>query len=245
MGKRRFKKLSRGDDSFDLLKEKTDQIDYAFSQLGIKSFADLGGVWGVDGGYTFYALENYPVESCFLVDLFFSDNARRRSKHFKQLKLIQADFGSQDTIRQLPELDAIFLFDVLLHQVGPDWQEIVRMYSAITRCFIVFNPQWVGQDTVRLTNLPADEYFENVPHSIDEEPYATVFSHLDEIDPRTGRKHRDNKGVWQWGITDKDLCALMEELGFAKVCSRNSGPWGALKNFELHAFVFASATCYS
>ena len=241
MGKRRFKKLSRKNASFDLLKEKTDEIDYAFRELGIKSFADLGGVWGVDGGYTFYALENYSVEACFLVDLFFSDNARRRSKHFKQLKLIQGDFGSQDTIRQLPELDAIFLFDVLLHQVGPDWQDIVRMYSAITRCFIVFNPQWVGLDTVRLTDVGEDEYFENVPHSRDEEPYATAFSHLDEIDPQTGQKYRDYKGIWQWGITDKDLCALMEELGFDMVYSRNPGQWGALKNFELHAFIFTSA----
>ena len=233
-----FKKPPRKDAAAGLMKEKTDAIDHAFQHAGIRSFADLGGSWGVDGGYTFYALDNYPIESCFLVDLFFPDDARRRKKNFRRLQLIQGDFGSRDTISQLPELDAIFLFDVLLHQVDPDWQDIVRMYSALTRCFIVYNPQYIGSQTVRLLDLGEEEYFKNAPHSRDEEPYATVFRNPDEIDPRTGRKYRDDKGIWQWGITDKDLCDLMESLGFDKVYFENYGQWGPLKSFEGHAFIF-------
>jgi hypothetical protein len=42
-----------------LIKHKLDLIDFAFTLQGALSFSDLGGVWGVDGGYTFYALEKF------------------------------------------------------------------------------------------------------------------------------------------------------------------------------------------
>ena len=44
-----------------LLQDKLDLIDFAFSRFGLHSFADLGGVWRVEGGYTFYTLDKYDV----------------------------------------------------------------------------------------------------------------------------------------------------------------------------------------
>jgi len=55
---------------FSLLEKKIEIIDFVFRyDKNISSFADLGGVWGVDGGYTFYILENYNIKKAFLNNL--------------------------------------------------------------------------------------------------------------------------------------------------------------------------------
>lgn len=223
-----------------LMKAKTDLIDYACGQIGIRSFADLGGVWGVDGGYTFYALENYPIERCYLVDTDMTRKTEDKKKHHAQLTLIKGDFGSRDVVQRVPGVDAVILFDVLLHQVDPDWKDILRRYSALTKSFIIYNPQYIGPETVRLLDLGEEEYFKNVPHDRNEEPYATVFKKMDEIHPQHGKKYRDIHNIWQWGIADNDLSGLMAELGYERIYYKNYGKWGSLENFEGHAFIFKS-----
>ncbi len=55
--------------NFDnLKKEKIYLIDYLCQNNKIESFADLGGVWGVNGGYTFYGMRHYRIKTAFLVD---------------------------------------------------------------------------------------------------------------------------------------------------------------------------------
>lgn len=230
--------FSRKEQVNPLMPQKIDAIDHAFGTLDLKSFADLGGVWGVRAGYTFYTLDKYPIEAASLVDLFFTDEVKRLKKRYPQLELIQGDFGRQAITDKVPPRDAVFLFDVLLHQVGTDWQDVLRMYSALTDCFIVYNPQWTGSETVRLVDLGKEGYFENVPHDSDEEPYASIFKNLDAIDPDTGKPNRDYPGIWQWGIVDDDLTGRLDELGYEVIYYKNHGQWGDLKNFEGHAFVF-------
>jgi len=41
---------------------KLKLIDAAFEKGGISSFADLGGVWGVHGAYTFYLLSKQAFQ---------------------------------------------------------------------------------------------------------------------------------------------------------------------------------------
>lgn len=45
-----------------LVRGKINLIDRAFTSCRIESFADLGAVWGVEGAYTFRALDKYPVK---------------------------------------------------------------------------------------------------------------------------------------------------------------------------------------
>jgi hypothetical protein len=47
----------------------------------------------------------------------------------KRLKLIEGNFGESSIAEQIESVYVIFLFDVLLHQVSPDWDEILEMYS--------------------------------------------------------------------------------------------------------------------
>ena len=51
-----------------LVESKKQLIDFACQDLGMRSFADLGAVWNVDAGYTFYAMERHNVKNAVIVD---------------------------------------------------------------------------------------------------------------------------------------------------------------------------------
>ena len=121
-----------------LQQDKTDLIDRACKDFGVESFADLGAVWGVAGGYTFYTLEKYHIEKAFLVDTGITDEVREKKKEFPQLSLIEANFGSPEVSQKIATVGAIIMFDVLLHQVAPDWDEVIRNYSKNTDHFVIY-----------------------------------------------------------------------------------------------------------
>ena len=220
------------------MSEKTDIIDHACRRLGVASFADLGGVWGVDGAYTFYALEKYKIDKAFLVDTNISEIVREKQKSFQQLILLNQDFGNLEVAEKIGKVDAIVLFDVLLHQVSPDWNEIINIYSKNTRLFLVYNPQFTGTKTIRLIDLGEEEYFRNVPHKREEEPYKSFIEKMFQIHPFHKKIYRDIHNVWQWGITNMDLVSTMKLHGFHEIYHTNYGKWGHLKNFEGNSFIF-------
>jgi hypothetical protein len=222
---------------------KRDLIDFACENLKIKSFADLGGVWGVDGEYTFYAMRTHKIETAFLVDLVLTEPVVEKKKEYPGLELIEGNFGDEEVARQIKSVDAVMLFDVLLHQVNPDWDKILELYANRTKCFLIFNPQFVAaKSTVRLLDLGEEEYFRNIPHTKDEEVYEAVFEKMYQIHPRPQyqrqRIYRDIHDIWQWGIVDDDLTAKMNNLGFTLQYFKNYGKFSSLTNFENHAFAF-------
>ena len=211
-------------------------IDRAFSSLDVKSFADLGGVWAVDGGYTFYALERFKIERACLVDTEFTEAVRARAKRHPQLRLIETNFGDASVVEQIQPVDAVLMFDVLLHQVDPDWDDILRMYAPATRAFVIVNPQFTARPrTTRLVDLGREGYIELVPRL---PLHESVFSHLDEIHPKYGRPHRDIHEIWQWGIVDEDLDQVLGSLGFSCRERRDAGPWFGLAGFSNRAFLY-------
>lgn len=219
--------------------EKLLAIDYAFSNGTKSSFADLGGVWRVDGGYTFYTLDKYRLRSAFLIDL--EDVSEKALKHARQypcLKLIKGSFGAPSIIKQLPRLDAIIMFDVLLHQVNPDWDHILDMYASLTDCFMIYNPQFKAEKTTRLFELGEKGYFANVPHDETTPEYKDLFKKMDQVEPKYNIKWREHPDVWQWGITNRDLLNKMDSLGFTVVYLKNCGQFRNLENFDNYAYVF-------
>jgi len=149
-------------------------IDYAHKLTSFGSFADMGGVWNVNAGYTFYALEKCDLEKAFLVDFRFVPEVLERAKEFPILTTIQGNFGSADMPSRLGKVDALFFFDTLLHQVNPDWDQMIEMYAANTSCFIIYNQQLVNHDrTLRLTDLALEQYLDYAP-----------YKHLIRQDPR-------------------------------------------------------------
>jgi hypothetical protein len=222
-----------------VLQEKLDLIDFAFSRFALVSMADLGGVWGVQGAYTFQTLTKRSVQRACLVDTDLTEEVVARAAEFPALELISGNFGSPAVAAKIGKIDAVLLFDVLLHQVAPNWDDILAMYANQCRCFIVYNQQWVGEgDVVRLLELGEEEYFRNVPHNRSVPPYLELFERLDEIHPQHGRSWRDVHHIWQWGISDAALEKAMERLGFTLALKRNFGRFGRLDRFENHGFVY-------
>jgi hypothetical protein len=221
-----------------IVQDKIDIIDQAFSSFGVHSFADLGGVWGVEGAYTFHALEKHDVRDAVLVDTNISEIVSTRAKEHPRLRLINGDFGSQATVDEVGRVDAVFLFDVLLHQVAPDWDTILERYAKNVRVFVIYNQQWTGSDTtVRLLDLGEKEYFSKVPADPKEEPYKNLFKKLDEKHPHADKPWRDVHSIWQWGITDDDLESTAARLGFKLVYEKWGGKWS--EHFENKAFIFS------
>ena len=184
-----------------IVNDKVDIIDQAFSSLGIESFADLGGVWGVEGAYTFHALDKHRVRDAVLVDTHLTPTVVARAKSYPQLRLINGNFGNQAVVDEVGKVDAVLLFDVLLHQVSPDSDTILEMYAKNVRSLLIYNQQWTGsENTVRLLDLGEKEYFRNVPHSRHHKNYRNLFEKLDQKHPDHDRPWRDVHHIWQWGI---------------------------------------------
>jgi hypothetical protein len=220
--------------------DKIDLIDFAFTILKAKSFADLGGVWRVEGGYTFYALDVFQPNKGVLVDTSPIPTVMNRLKKYPKLKFVHGNFGDTSHAREVGPVDAIFLFDVLLHQVDPDWDLVLDMYAPQARILVIYNQQWIGSATTRLLELGEEGYFHNVPHSRGEHPYDDLFKKLDEPHPQYhNRLWRNVHNIWQWGITDEALQSKIKTLGFKMQYYRNCGRFGELPNFENHAFVFS------
>lgn len=239
---------------------KLRTIDAAFALPQVTSVADLGGVWAVEAGYSFHALEHHAPERAVLVDDDITPGVRERAAAFEQFELLEQNFGLERTPGDIGQVGVVLLFDVLLHQVDPDWDEILRRYAPHTQAFAIVNPMWdpptpvgtpvaegtapraipssgspSGRSTVRLLDLGEERYRRAVPP---QDNIEGLFDRLDEINPKRGRPWRDVHDVWQWGITDADLRATMSGLGFSVAFAEQHGRWRGLEDFEDCAYVF-------
>lgn len=222
-----------------LVELKLRTVDAAFALDEVTSVADLGGVWAVDAGYSFHALEHHAPERAVLVDDDITPSVRERARAFAQLELLEQNFGLARTPADVGAIGVVLLFDVLLHQVDPDWDEILRRYAPHARAFAIVNPMWdAGPETVRLLELGEERYRRAVPP---QDNLEGLYERLDEVNPRRGRPWRDVHDVWQWGITDADLRATMAGLGFAPSFAERHGRWRGLSDFEDCAYVFRRA----
>ena len=221
-------------------KNKIDIINKIFSEKKFKSFADLGGVWGVEGGYTYHILSNFDINASFLVDTNITEIVKNKSSMHSSLTLIEGNFGDEKVYNQLPQVDLIILFDVLLHQVNPDWDEILEIYSKKADHFLIYNQQWIrGSESIRLLDLGEVEYFNNTPHERDFGPYRDLFKKLDELNISHNRLWRNVHNIWQWGITNQSLLSKLDSLGFELQYYENCGDVHNLQNFENRIFLFS------
>ena len=220
-------RLGRPPPLVNLHPAKLELIDYAAEFLPFASFADLGGVWHVDGGYSLYAVAKGATG--VLVD----EGAHAlsgRPRAEPRLRIVDGNFTNAGVAAAVGAVDAVFHFDTLLHQAAPDWRETLALYAAQTNAFLICQPQLRGDRTIRLTDLDSTNYQRLL------KPAGA------EVDPKLGsrlERERDSRGLWQWGITDDDLVAAMGELGFELRFFKSWGRWQQLESFDRQAFVFA------
>lgn len=222
--------------------DKLALIDVAIKRYPVNSFADLGGVWQVDGGYSLYALDQ-GVAQGVLVDLH-TEMLSEQVCSRPNLRLINGNFASYEIALQI-EVDAVFLFDVLLHQVMPDWDHVLSLYAKQARLFLIYNQQWTASKrSIRLIELGEQEFFRNTPNTKDHPLCKDLFARLyepceAEYRDWGPRVYKDIGTIWQWGITDGDLIEAMSFHGFELVYYQSHGRAWELPHFEHHAFLFA------
>ena len=219
---------------------RLEAIDFAVDELGIQSFADLD--MGPLGRHAFYAMDKPTVRQGVLADA-------RRSRPRDQLvsaiehaaerpgmRIVDGDVFDPATVAEIGNVDGVFMFNLLLHTVAPDWDRVLELYAPTTRCLVIANPQWQeGEQTVRLIDLGRERFLEAVPAS---ERHRLLFDRLDEWHSGEGRPHRDAMSIWQWGITDVGLTERLEALGFRLVYDRHHGPFPGAAGFVSKTFVF-------
>jgi hypothetical protein len=215
-------------------------IDYCFEQLDSRSFADLGGVWGIDGAYARYATDAHSPERGVVVDENFTERYLELERKLPGLAHLSGNFGRREVAESLGEVDVVMLFDVLLHQVDPDWDDVLALYAPVCKRFAIVQPQWNGPHTIRLLDLGERDYRAAIPEgeTAHGSVYDGLFGRLDEVNEQRGRPWHDVHDIWQWGITDRDLIARMGELGFGLRLFENTGPWRGLERFHESAFLF-------
>lgn len=229
-----------GEYSHPLLKVKKQLIDTAFKRYNVNTIIDAGGCWGVHGGYTFHVLSNYSIKKSIIIDTHITDTTRNRASSYNNLVLLDGDFGDRNLIQSLDTVDAVIFFDVLLHQVKPDWDEVFNMYSSITDHFIIYNQMFIGSDkTIRLTDLGLEGYLENTPYKGQEDVIRELFDKLDQKHPEHEKVYGDVHHYWQWGITPPDLIDIAWKNNFRMDYMYNYGDSWNLPNFENHGFLFS------
>src|SRR3954449_5086202 len=87
-------------------------IDHCFEHLGSRSFADLGGIWAVDGGYARYAADVHGAERGVVVDEDFSEAYLEAERKLANLTHVRGNLGDSAVAASLGEVDVAFFFDV-------------------------------------------------------------------------------------------------------------------------------------
>jgi hypothetical protein len=213
---------------------KLDAIEYAFAKHHVRSFVDLGGIGAVYGAYAVHAMGQPGVRAGTLADMKINDYAREQADEHG-VRCVDGDFTDPRIIREIGKVDAILLFDVLLHTVDPDWDRLLELYADSARVFVIANPQWDGDTTVRLIDLGREGFLEAVPPTPN---HREVFDRLDEVHPMFGRPYRDAMHIWQWGITDHDLIEKMASLGFTLDRADRHGAFWEANGFQNTTMVF-------
>jgi hypothetical protein len=220
--------------------EKLRLIDRTFNSVypSARSFADLGGVWNVNGAYAIYTLKKFPIDRGVIADTDYPDAVQERLSRYPRLDVLRGDFATSELTEQVGHVDVAYFFDVLLHQANPDWDRVLTAYANVASCFVIYNQQYIqGQETTRLTDLPLERYIALAPKGR-EAFYRHVYAHRTEVHPTYRKPWIDIHNIFQWGITDKDLRSHMAGLGYEEVHYGNHGRFSNLTAFENHSFIF-------
>lgn len=225
-----------GNPSLDI--GKVELLCSATEHFNIDSLCDIGGVWGVEGGYSIYAKSILGLPKVRLIDSHWTESAKRLCIDAG----VQIEEGfcytSLEKLKNEP-WDAVCLFNFLLHQVSPDWREVLRSLAPFFKYFLINNPQWTnGKMGFRLLDEGNEKYFSYVPHHKTEESYAKMIEKPHEIDQFHQKANRDLHLIWQWAITNDELFDWMNLLGFSLKYMRPGTVWEHNENFQDFGFIF-------
>ncbi|MDE2689506.1 MAG: hypothetical protein OXI49_03270 [Acidobacteriota bacterium] len=206
-------------------------VETAHRITEFRSFADLGGCWGVNGAYSFHAAElcGPSLERAFILDGSITPQTRDRAGQHPRVQLVETLLGSREAHEAVGHVGAVIMFDILLHQVDPDWNDFLLAWSRQTDTLVIHNQNWLKTPrTIRFVERGLEWYRRNVV--VWEDEYAPSverwFARHHERDSR-GRLERDSYDFWQWGIRPLELINLLARHGFELVhMDRDALPFG-------------------
>lgn len=218
---------------------KAELVSAAIDRYDLKSIIDVGACWGVNGGYTFHALGGGKLERAVVVDGDITSLTRERAAGDARVQLLEGPIGDATFIESLPPCDAAIIFDVLLHQVSPDWDRFLALYSRKVNHFVIWNQDWIGSDrSIRFVDRGLSWYLDNAGET-DADRVTRWFERHDEVSTQFGRPWRDVHYFWQWGIVSLELVTTMRRLGFVLDYFNNHGPWSDRHpNIQRDAYLF-------
>jgi hypothetical protein len=235
----------------ELQTNKTQMILRTFGEYDVRSFVDLGGCYMVHGGYSLIGLLHFNIDRAVIVDGRPTRTSFDRAQVFPELELIKGNFGDPSVLERVGVVDAVLLFDVLLHQAEPDWRQILKLYATKCRMMLIYNQQWIGsRESIRLNELSKEDWLHQTPSNFDKDgnilsSRQEYFENMNEINAELNQKWRDVWYFWQWGITDADLISEMWKNGFGLKSMKNHGQSFELPNFEAHEFIFTKVERWS
>ncbi|WP_370307104.1 hypothetical protein [Sinimarinibacterium flocculans] len=230
--------MSKGPD-VPIRPHKAELFDHAIRTHGITSFADLGGCWGVNAGYTLHALARHPsIQRAYVADQHVTPLSRQRGAAYPQLAFLTGIINRAEFVEAFPAVDALVMYDILLHQVNLNWDAFLSAWATKARVLVIYNQNWsLDPRTVRFIDRGRDWYKQYVFHTR-AEAIDQWFDQHDVIDPQLNCPRRDVHNFWQWGITRDDLIAHVEGLGFRLTYFQDYGPFMNVAHIPQQGFVF-------
>lgn len=223
----------------NFVKHKATLAHRAVRKHDVKTFADIGGCWGVRAAYSVYLLSKNEIDKAYVADGNVNPSSRKAGEPFPQLEFIEGQFNEHAFIEPFPEVDALIMYSILVHQANLDWDAFLEAWSKKARVLVIYNQMWKRtSDTVRFNEQGLDWYLDNVFFS-DRKTIIDWFGRLDEP-YKNGRKWRDTHHYWQVGITTDDLVRKMKSLGFRLDYYENYGPFHHSRTpwIENEGFIF-------
>ncbi|MYA09832.1 MAG: hypothetical protein F4060_02515 [Holophagales bacterium] len=197
-----------------------------------RSFADLGGCWGVNGAYAFRAAElcGSTLKRGFVLDGNITPQTRETAARHPKVRLVETLLGSREAHDAVGYVGAVIMFDILLHQVNPDWNDFLLAWSQQTDTLVIYNQNWLKTPrTIRFVDRGLGWYRRNVVVWEDENQSTELdgwFARHHERDSR-GRLERDSYDFWQFGIRPLEMINLLAHHGFELVhMTRDAMPFG-------------------
>ena len=91
------------------VRHKAALANRAVRKHGVKSFADIGGCWGVHAGYTVHVLAKNRIEKAYVADGNVNKPSRAAGKPYPQLEFVEGLFNEPAFIQPFPEVDTLIM----------------------------------------------------------------------------------------------------------------------------------------
>lgn len=195
-----------------------------------KCIVDLGsrgqGRGRINGGYLRYLLGS-PGRRGIAVDL--DGDGMESSKEFD---FVLGDFNSPEIIERVQQIgppDVALAFNVLLHQL--DWKQTLRRWSHVP-CLCIFGPRWNEPKSVRLLDRGREWFHDHLLL-----PLKQQANYEGAVKILNGPNPYERLELWQWGVSEADLLACLNENGYRCLAAVDFGPHEAIDGFDWQGHV--------